>query len=135
MHHADALQRSRCMPCDRMGDRGTARCPPPRTTRRPLPPLPSTNTDVPQYTEGTGDRPPWTGGGLLSGLANLAIATPPIYALLTRAARAVLKRGAQRQGIEWDATVERLRNDPAVSTVPPQPNATVYTVAGAVCAL
>lgn len=84
----------------------------PRLARCPI--VRATSSDVPQYTEGTGQRPLWAGGGWLSDLANLAINTPPVYALLTRAARAVLKQGAQRQGIDWDGTVERLQADPAV---------------------
>lgn len=68
----------------------------------------------PQYTEGTEARPRWAGGGLLSDLANLAITTPPVYALLTRAAKFVLKRGAQKQGIDWDGTVQRLQTQPQV---------------------
>ncbi len=72
----------------------------------------ATNTDVPpQYTEGSSARPPWAGGGLLSDLANIAINTPPIYAVLTRAAKFVLKRGAQKQGIDWDGIVEGLQHE------------------------
>lgn len=63
-------------------------------------------------------KPNWAGAGPLSQLVNLAIRTPPLYALMKGQARAVLIRTAERNGVPWQQTVEELRQAKLASHLP-----------------
>ena len=50
-----------------------------------------------------------SGDDLLSRFVNLLIATPPLYAVMKVAAKAVLKNSAESAGVAWDGTARGLQ--------------------------
>lgn len=58
------------------------------------------------------------GDALVSRVVNTAISIKPLFAVMKVAAKQVLKRTAERNGIPWDGTVRELQNTPEVLLLP-----------------
>lgn len=58
------------------------------------------------------DRPPLSGEGPLSKLANMLISIKPLYSVMKYQARAILIRTAEQNGIPWREVADRLRESP-----------------------
>jgi ubiquinone/menaquinone biosynthesis C-methylase UbiE len=62
-------------------------------------------------------KPDWAGEDILSRLVNLSIQTKPIYNIMKRQARQVLIKTAEKNGIPWRETYQKLDRSPIKSTL------------------